>query len=163
MTAGLSRYVPFNVSGQMGATPYHFRSGFNGGISFCEDTRSETYPREMLRDAIAEGKRIRKYYFGNLYALTDITTSPKDWCVLQYHRPAEEDGMVVAFRRHESPYTGFTCALQEIDTEADYEVTVSTDYTPSPVKTMKGSDLRVTVLDIGHAPDSVLLEYRRLQ
>ena len=43
-------------------------------------------PREMLKAAIAEGKRIRKYYFGNLYALTDLTTSPKDWCVLQYHR-----------------------------------------------------------------------------
>ena len=44
MTAGLSRYVPFNVSGQMGADPYCFRSGFNGGISFCEDTRPQTYP-----------------------------------------------------------------------------------------------------------------------
>lgn len=162
MTAGLSRYVPFNVSGQMGATPYHFRSGFNGGISFCEDTRPETYPREMLRDAIAEGKRIRKYYFGNLYALTDITTSPKDWCVLQYHRPAEEDGMVMAFRRHESPYTGFTCALQEIDAEADYEVTVSTDYTPAPGKTMRGRDLYSIVIDIGNVPGSALLEYRRL-
>ena len=34
MTAGLSRYMPFNTSGQMGATPYLFRSGYNAGISF---------------------------------------------------------------------------------------------------------------------------------
>jgi alpha-galactosidase len=160
MTAGLGRYVPFSASGQMGADPYNFRSGFNAGISFCEDTRPEAYPRDMLRAAIAEGKRIRKYYFGNLYALTDVTTSPKDWCVLQYHRPAEGDGMVVTFRRHQSPYTGFTCALNEIDADADYEVTLSTGYTPGPTKTMKGTDLRAMVLNIDKAPDSLLLEYR---
>jgi alpha-galactosidase len=163
MTAGLSRYVPFNVSGQMGADPYNFRSGFNAGISFCEDTRPESYPRELLRAAIAEGKRIRKYYFGNLYALTDITTSPKDWCVLQYHRPDERDGMVVAFRRHLSPYTGFTCALNEIDPEADYEVTISLGYTPNPSQTMKGDELRAVVLDIDELPGSILLEYRLLE
>jgi len=160
MTAGLSRYVPFSVSGQMGADPYNFRSGFNGGISFCEDTRPEAYPRDLLRAAIAEGKRIRKYYFGNQYALTDITTNPKDWCVLQYHRPAEGDGMVLAFRRHQSPYIGFSCALNEIDPVADYETIVSAGYTPAPAKTMKGAELRAIVLNIDAAPGSILLEYR---
>ncbi len=162
MTAGLGRYVPFSASGQMGADPYNFRSGFNGGISFCEDTRPETYPRDMLRAAIAEGKRIRKYYFGNQYALTDITTNPKDWCVLQYHRPVEGDGMVMAFRRHQSPYTGFTCALKEIDPGASYEVILSPGYASTPAKTLTGSDLRAVVLSMDKAPDSLLLEYRPL-
>jgi len=163
MTAGLSRYVPFSVSGQMGADPYNFRSGFNAGISFCEDTRPDSYPREMLRAAIAEGKRIRKYYFGNLYALTDITTSPKEWCVLQYHRPDEHDGMVIGFRRHESPVNVFTCALNEIDPEADYEVTISAGYAPDPSTKMKGAELRAVVLDIDEVPGSILLEYRLLE
>ena len=161
MTAGLSRYVPFNVSGQMGADPYCFRSGFNGGISFCEDTRPSSYPRDLLRAAIAEGKRIRKYYFGNLYALTEITTSPKDWCVLQYHRTNEDDGMVVAFRRHQSPFTGFACALYEIDVDATYDVSISPGYTPDPSTAMNGADLRVIELKIPETPGSVLLEYRR--
>lgn len=161
MTAGLSRYVPFNVSGQMGADPYHFRSGFNGGISFCEDVRPADYPKDLLRDAIAEGKRIRKYYFGNQYALTDITTSPKDWCVLQYHREAENDGMVVAFRRHESPYTGYACRLREIDDGADYDVTLSYGYNRGPVTLMKGAALRSIALTVDTAPGSVLLEYCR--
>ena len=159
ITAGLSRYVPFNASGQMGADPYNFRSGFNAGISFCEDTRPEMYPREMLRAAIQEGKRIRKYYFGNLYTLTDVTTSPKDWQVRQYHRPTEGDGMLVAFRRDQSPYTGFRCALREIDTDTDYEVILSPGYTPSPGKTMKGAELCNVVLNIDEVPGSLLLEY----
>lgn len=162
MTAGLSRYVPFSASGQMGADPYDFRSGFNAGISFCEDTRSETYPRDLLREAIAEGKRIRKYYFGNLYALADVTTSAKDWCVLQYHRTAENDGMVMAFRRDQSPYTGFTGLFQEIDADASYEVILSRGYTPEPVTIMQGARLRTIELRIEQVPGSVLLEYRRL-
>ena len=162
MTAGLSRYVPFSVSGQMGADPYCFRSGFNAGISFCEDTRPEAYPRETLRAAIAEGKRIRKYYFGDLYALTDVTTNPKDWCVLQYHRPATRDGMVMAFRRPQSPYTRFACALREIEAEATYEVTLSPGYKSNPPKTMKGAELRTLTLDIDRSPGTLLLEYRLL-
>ena len=160
MTGGLSRYVPFNVSGQMGADPYDSRSGFNAGISFCEDTRPEAYPRATLSAAIIEGKRIRKYYFGNLYALTNITTDPKDWQVRQYHRPAEGDGMVLAFRRHQSPYLGFQCSLKEINPEADYEVVLSPGYTSQPAKTMKGEELRTVILNIDEVPGSVLLEYR---
>jgi alpha-galactosidase len=162
MTAGLSRYVPFNVSGQMGADPYHFRSGFNAGISFCEDTRPADYPRELLRAAIVEGKRIRKYYFGNLYALPPVTTSAQDWCVLQYHRPAESDGMVIAFRRHESAVNGFSCALNEIDPEANYEVISSPGYTPESAYTVKGAGLKEALLKIDDAPGSLLLEYRRI-
>jgi alpha-galactosidase len=160
MTAGLSRYVPFNVSGQMGADPYNFRSGFNAGISFCEDTRPEVYPRELLRAAILEGKRIRKYYFGNLYALTEVTTKPEDWCVLQYHRAAEGDGMVIAFRRHASVDPGFTCALREIDAGKNYEVTLSRGYTPGAPVTMTGAELRGITLNIEHAPDSLIVEYQ---
>lgn len=160
MTAGLSRYVPFNVSGQMGADPYNFRSGFNGGISFCEDTRPEGYPRETLRAAIAEGKRIRKYYFGNLYALTEVNTDPKSWCVLQFHRQEEGDGMIVAFRRPQSPDAQFTCSLHEIDAERDYEVTESSGYAPGPAKTMKGAELRALALNVDGQPGSTLVEYR---
>ncbi len=162
MTAGLSRYVPFSASGQMGATPYHFRSGYNAGISFCEDCRPEDYPRDLLKQAIAEGKRIRKYYFGNFYLATDASTSTKEWYVFQYHRQAEQDGMVVAFRRDESPYTGFECALREIDADADYEVTFSSAYEPSPPGRMTGDQLRSTTLPIPARPGSLLVEYRRL-
>jgi len=159
MTAGLSRYVPFNVSGQMGATPYLFRSGFNAGISFCEDCRPAGYPLNLLKKAIAEGKHIRKYYFGNFYPLSEITTSPKDWCVIQYHRPNEQDGMIIAFRRHESPYASFVCDLQEIDPDAEYEVTQSHTYdSAKPVK-MNGKELKRFKAGIDDCPGSLIIEY----
>jgi len=70
--------------------------------------------------------------------------------------------MILAFRRPASPYTGFTCALQEMDDAADYEVTVSPGYTQGPATVMKGSALRALVIPTSAAPESVLVEYRRL-
>jgi alpha-galactosidase len=162
MTAGLNRYVPFSTSGQMGATPYLFRSGFNAGTSFAEDTRPSSYPKDLLKQGIAEGKRIRKYFFGNFYPLNEVTTSPEDWSVMQYHRVSEQDGMVLAFRRHLSPYDNYTAALNEIVPEAQYEVSSYAGYGPPKIVTMAGSELRHLKLEISDVPGSVLIEYKKL-
>jgi hypothetical protein len=162
MTAGLSRYTPFSTSGQMGVTPYLFRSGFNAGISFCEDCRPADYPRDLLRQAIAEGKRIRKYYSGDLYCLSEVTTSPKDWCVLQYHRVAERDGMVDAFRRHLSPYVAYAAELRAIDPAADYEVTRSPGFQTSPPERIKGERLKRLKIEVDDRPGATILEYRKI-
>ena len=105
---------------------------------------------------------MRKYYFGNFHPLSDVTLSAKDWCVLQYHRPAEEDGIIVAFRRHQSPYGSFHCQAQEIDSEADYEVTWSHTYNPSKAVRVKGAKLRSLKLEIEDCPGSVVVEYRQV-
>ena len=141
MSAGLNRYLPFSTVGQMGATPYLFRSGFNGGIAFGEDIRGKDYPRELLKQGIAEGKRIRKYFYGNFYPLSEVNTNPRDWCVMQYHLPDERDGIVMAFRRDQSPYGSYDCRLREIDPPATYQVTMYHGYDPEKPITMKGSDL----------------------
>ena len=163
MSAGLNRYVPWSTAGQMGAAPYLFRSGFNAGIAFAEDVRPNGYPRELLMQGIAEGKRIRKYYFGNFYPLSPVTTSPKDWCVLQYHRTKEQDGMVVAFRRPESPDADFVGGCREIDPAAEYEVTRAYSYELSPPSRVKGAELCSLKLHVEQCPGSVVVEYRKLK
>lgn len=162
MSAGLNRYLPFSTVGQMGAEPYFFRSGFNGGIDFCEDIRPEDYPRELLRQAIAEGRRIRPYWLGDFYPLSAVTTNPSDWCVLQYHRPESGDGIVLGFRRHRSPYSAYECELRGIDPQARYEVTVSHGYTPEPALSLSGAELAHLELSIKERPGSVLVEYKRV-
>jgi alpha-galactosidase len=161
MSAGLNRYVPFSTVGQMGSTPYLFRSGFNAGIDFAEDIRPKNFPRGQLKQAIAEGKRLRKYYFGDFYPLSPVTTSPADWCVMQYHRPREQDGMVVAFRRPESPKADFPAALRGIDPAADYEVIQSIGYSPSPPQRLRGQALKSLALRVEQRPGSVVIEYRK--
>jgi alpha-galactosidase len=162
MTAGLSRFVPFSTSGEMGATPYLFRSGLNGGgISFCEDVRPANYPRDLLKQAIAEAKRLRPYFFGDLYVLNKVTIGPEDWCVYQYHRPQEQDGMVLAFRRQKSLSADLSVKLREIDPTANYEVTRAYSYERSSSESLKGAELGELKLRVDQCPGSLVIEYRK--
>ena len=161
MSDGLNRYVPFSTCGQMGATPYLFRSGFNAGISFCQDVRPATYPRDLLQQGIAEGKRIRKYFFGNYYALVESGIDPQGWTVLQYHRPAEQDGLVLAFRRDQSGQDACQVHLREIDPAARYTVKRYPTYALEAALTLTGSELQDLLLTIGEKPGSLLIEYSR--
>ncbi|MHB1001609.1 MAG: NPCBM/NEW2 domain-containing protein [Armatimonadota bacterium] len=163
ISSGLNRYVPLSTSGQMGAEPYYFRSGFNGGTAFAEDTRVDGYPRAMLKQGVAEGKRIRKYFLGNFYPFTEVTENPKEWCVMQYHRPDAQDGMILAFRRQNSPYGSYTCELREIDPNAKYEVIRSRTYRQGKPTIMKGSDLQQIQVSIDEKPGSMLIEYRKVK
>jgi alpha-galactosidase len=160
MSAGLNRYVPYSTVGQMGATPYLFRSGFNGGIVFGEDVRPRNYPRELLKQAIAEGQRIRKYWLGDFYAISEADTDASKWVVLQYHRPAEQDGIVVAFRRHRSPYSSFDCQLRGIDADKPYQVSLCPTYQFGAPVRMPGSVLARLKLPIDECPGSLVVEYK---
>ena len=160
MSLGLNRYVPFSTVGQMGATPYLFRSGFNAGIAFAEDVRPKDYPRERLKQAVAEGKRIRKYFRGDFYPLVDAGTDPRGWMVMQYHRPEENDGMVMAFRRDQSADPACEGRLRGIDPAKHYEVVICRSYEPEKPLTLKGSALRKLGIEIPERPGSAIVEYR---
>ena len=129
--------------------------------SHSEDCRPEGFPREELKAAIVEGKRIRKYFLGDFYCLSDVSVDPRHWCVMQYDRPEQGDGIVLAFRRGKSPYAAFQCGLKGIDAEAKYDVRVSHGYEREPVATMKGSDLASLIVNVNDRPGSVLVEYKR--
>ena len=81
---------------------------------------------------------------------------------MQYYRPAEGEGMVVAFRRHQSPSDSFVCELHEVDAAADYEVTRSPRYTPTAPVRMKGAQLRTLRVEIDERPGSLVIEYKRV-
>ena len=80
--------------------------------------------------------------------------------VMQYHRPRENDGMVMAFRRDQSAYTACEGRLREIDPTKNYEVIIYRTYEPEKPITLKGSTLSQLRLEIGECPGSVIVEYR---
>ncbi|MHB1457460.1 MAG: glycoside hydrolase family 36 protein [Armatimonadota bacterium] len=162
MSAGLSRYLPMWSTGEMGVNPYWFRSAFTAGIPFCEDIRADDFPKAQLAAAIFEGKHIRKYFFGDFYPISPVTTHDGDWCVVQYYRPEDNDGMLFAFRRHESPDADYVCCLYEIDANAEYEVTYWYTFEEAESFMMPGEKLRDLELNISERPGSVLVEYRKI-
>lgn len=162
MTAALNRYVPFSLCTQMGTSPYLFRSGFNGGVTFSDDCRGADYPRAELQAAIAEGKRLREYYVGDFYLLTPVTTGDDDWCAWQYHVPEAEKGMVLAFRRPAAPVSALPLSLRQIQDDAEYLVTQATGYAMPPADHMPGTSLRQLTAVISDSPGALLVEYQRL-
>jgi hypothetical protein len=93
-----------------------------------------------------------------------VTLNSADWCVLQYHLPDTDEGLLVAFRRHASPYGSFDCEVRQIDATADYEITSSqTCEPPAAPQPITGSDLQHLRLQIDTRPGSVIVEYRRVR
>jgi hypothetical protein len=80
--------------------------------------------------------------------------------VMQYHRPKENDGMVMAFRRDQSACVTCEGRLREIDPAKSYEVIIYRTYEPEKPVTLKGSALRQLRLEIDECPGSVIVEYR---
>ncbi len=121
------------------------------------------YHPQQLRRAIVEAKRLRKYFAGDFYPLTEESSDERAWCILQYDRPEQGDGMVIAFRRPRSPYPAFVLEeLQGIDPAARYHVTWSTDYTPGKPQLLTGKQLQAARITIDQRPGSVVMEYRKV-
>jgi alpha-galactosidase len=162
MIAALDLYTPFHACGGFSELPYHWRSGATTGIGILEDMRGEFYPREVVKAAIRETKRLRKYRTGNYYPPGAITRDPAGWHIFQYHRPGHDDGLVVAFRRHKSKSPEFTRLLMEIDLDGTYEVYRYYDYIFRQHDIMGGRELQLLHLVIEERPGSLVVEYRKV-
>lgn len=160
--AGLNLYVPLHTSGCWGFDPYVFRSIATTGTNLCVDTRAETFPAALAKAAIAEAKALRPMVLGDYYPLLAIGLDEGQWCGWQLDRPELGQGMAVFFRRAKSPYAAVDVALRGLDPEAAYEVTFRETYDVRETRTLKGRDLARLRADIGQAPGSLLVTYRRV-
>jgi len=103
---------------------------------------------------------VRHLLTGAWYPLLPYSQSQGDWMAAQYHRPDLDEGLVLVFRRPESPYTTLELSLRGIDAPATYEISFDTLGAKSRVR---GSELlegfRVT---LPAKQRSELITYRKL-
>ena len=170
-THGLSHWVPL-VGGGPPSRPgdtYNIRSGWCGGLPFslfhaCGFGQAATapapdYPVEWHRRMIADYRRVLPYFKGDFYPLTDCTVSQKEWFAYQMDRPDLGEGVVVAFRRRESPFVKACFNLHGL-AAAPYEVT---DLDSGNVRKMAGKRLcgAGLIVEIKAKPGSVVMVYRK--
>ena len=89
-------------------TTYAIRSALGAGMSThwssqTLDGGARSASREDSRGWMAEALAMRKYFYGDFYPLLSFSLAADAWAAWQYDRPDLGEGMVVAFRRHESP------------------------------------------------------------
>ncbi|MBP5273854.1 MAG: alpha-galactosidase [Abditibacteriota bacterium] len=160
----LDQYVPFSQCATLGNGPYYMRSGFNGGMTMDDDNRAPEYDNKTLKAGIDEAVRIRKYWTGDFYPLIFMSNSFKDWCAYQFDRPEEGDGVILVFRRDESPILSVELEPKGIDPKASYRLDIyGESYKKAKTVTVKGKALIKYPVAIKEAPGSALIEYKKIK
>lgn len=122
--AELDPCAPEYVKGKvMAGDTYGVHSRMNSGITL--GTPKFDAPDSTIawcRKMFAQQNRIKRYTYGDYYPLTGATDCPKDWIAWQMHLADENEGMVMAFRRSESPLRAADFHLRGVDRSANYIV-----------------------------------------
>lgn len=172
-TYGLSYWIPLVGCGTPArpGNTYNFRSAMSGGIPFslfhgCGYGKASIgpipdYPYEWHRTMISQYRRARDYYKGDFYPLTDCTLSTKDWLAYQMNRDDLGEGIVVAFRRPDSPYVTAEFLLKGLDIHAEYEIENADTGEICKISGKSLSEKGVSVT-MHKAPESCLLFYKKL-
>jgi len=96
---------------------------------------------DLAKATLAEAKADQKYWYGDFYPLTPCSVSPGDWMAYQFHRADLNEGLILAFRRAESPYTGLEVHLKGLDPAKTYRLSFIDDARKVTSREMKGREL----------------------
>jgi alpha-galactosidase len=172
-THGLSYWVPLHGCGTCGGThdprrgdTYNVRSNLSASLEFPiyfnqGDGRAD-HPWDWQRRMIEEYRRARPMFYGDYYPLTGDTGAADTWVAMQFHRPDLGEGILLAFRRKESPFESAKFRLRALDPAASYELT---DADTRRKHRAKGRDLIEKGLPVAMetAPSSRLVFYRKIK
>jgi len=163
ISGGLNLYSPFHTGPIWCVEPYCFRSGMSMGIALYGDIQRKSFPREKARQAIAELKKLRPLFLGDIYPLLKLTSSQSDWYAYQLDRPDLGEGCAFFFRRPDCEAATADVRLAVIDESAEYEVSISGEsYEHGPWKRMKGCEFVRPGISIQEKAASSLLQYRKV-
>ncbi len=127
-TAGLHFWLPLNATSPM-AQPgdtYQVRSAYSAGLVLnveefgLRDCQQPDFPWDWFQQRILEAKRLRPYFYGDYYPLTPCSIDPQAWMAYQLLLSARQEGVVLAFRRAESPMTSASFQLHGLNAASMY-------------------------------------------
>lgn len=159
-TYGLSLWFPYFGSGTIVPTKYWFRSTIFPASRVGWDTRQEKLDYQLLKDMIAEFRRVQPFLLGDYYPLSAYSTEETDWIAWQYDEPSLGGGFLQAFRREESPQDTMTLQLQGLDPTATYTIE---NLDGPPIASRTGKDLMEAGLQvqITEQPGAALIVYEK--
>ncbi len=176
-TYGISLYLPSTSTGSGYPELYSFRSSINSGVvldwnPFQPEIPSlrtlpfqvdiaESFPREKAIRLIEDFKRIRHFFFGDFYPLTPYSIADNTWMAYQFHREDLHQGMILVFRRPESPSQTLKLKPKGLRSGAFYGVIVEGD---SSRQNLLLGDLDEGLdVTIESAPGSLLITYTEIE
>lgn len=142
---------------------YGFRSGLAPMTVVGYDSRREGLDYALLRRLRDEWRKVAPILLnGDYYPLTAWSSASDVWLAYQFDWPANNQGLVQAFRRSESPYESARFQLSGLDADATYEL-MNLDQTGTATKS--GHDLMEggLLVSLENRPAAAVITYHRLR
>jgi len=147
---GIAHWIPITGTTNMGVRPgdtYHLLSDFSPSLGLpifpvssdkpVITSAPDDYPWDWHRKVMELHKKASPFFRGDYYPLLKSSTSPDDWSAMQFHRTDLNAGMVMFFRRPQSPFTNAVFPLHGLSADSNYLIGIDGDLP----KTVKGSEL----------------------
>jgi len=163
-THGLGFWAPLSAGCCDREETYMFRSALGPGLDLImgefEKDNSKHFNLDWLRKRLGELSQVREYFLGDFHPLVGFSLSEDSWAAWQFDRPDLGAGLVLAFRRPQSPFVQARFALKGLDAAASYEFREleSDQVTQRSAKECLDTGMAI---DIPNQPGSRLYVYRK--
>ena len=161
-TFGLSFFLPLSGTGVDKTDRFSFRSSLGTSVIFNWKVTEPEFDMFEFQRCYKEFFDVRPYFYEDYYPLTlyDDMTVDDIWLAYQLHRPGDESGYVVAFRRELAADDSLEVKFYAVDPDATYQVT---DCDTGLTETFTGAQLRAGYrLRIAQPRESQLLKYCKI-
>ncbi|HRU23577.1 MAG TPA: alpha-galactosidase [Candidatus Latescibacteria bacterium] len=168
-THGLSLWVPLSAGCCDRPDTYAFRSTLIPGATLTTTvarpdepegyrTPWDAFPVEWLQTMAKQYQELKPYALGDFYPLISFSLADDVWAVWQFHRADLESGVILAFRRQNSPYPEVRVPLKGVLPNARYRIQ---SYDGPGARIWRSGDLTAEGFSIiiGERPGSRLFRY----
>lgn len=137
----LSQYLPNSafVAPISRLDDYTFRSVFPTSVCIGWIADDAEFPARRARQMLSRYLALRHLLVGSYYPLTGYSRSTRDWMAMQFHRPDLDAGLIIVYRRKDSPYRSLEVSLRGVRPGTTYEIRSETSGT---VTRVAGASLR---------------------
>jgi alpha-galactosidase len=157
---GVSQYLPNNtiVAHLCRLDDYSFHSTMASSLCLGWITDAPDFDLARAKHLTDRYLAVRHLLIGAWYPLLPYSRDRTDWTGMQYHRADLDEGMLLVFRRAESPYRAVDLTLRGLRSDATYELV--SDGAGS-LGTFTGAQLRTGLpITLPHRHASDLIVYR---
>jgi alpha-galactosidase len=154
-------WLPADGSRQIESDSYLFRSVMGMNITAGIDIRDKQVDFPTLRKLYKQWKKVAPNFCGDFYPLTSYNLDESQWMAWQFDRPEAGEGIIQAFRRHDSIYESARFKLRGLDRSASYLVT---DMDTDKTERATGQELLDQGVDISlpGQPAAALIHYQKV-
>ena len=164
-THGLAPWVPLSAGCCDREETYMFRSALGNGLDLImyefEKDNSKHFDLNWLRKRLNELNQARDFFLGDFYPLIEFNLAEDSWAAWQFDRPDLKAGLVLVFRRPQSPFLQAKLTMKSLDPAARYSFS-DTDSETTFELTGKECLEKGLPVSIESKPGSALLFYRKL-